>query len=964
MGFGGVIKLQGESEYMRALKVVTQQLKTLSSEMKIVDAEFGKNNKSIDSLTARNEVLNKKLVEQRRNYEHAKSTLASLNEQQAKNDKAQGDLILKYERAKVKLDELKNSTTATTREIAEAKRNVEMYSTLIQINNDVQSENVITIKKVEAEMNKAEADIKSITREIENNNKEMAKGETAYSKLTTTISSQESELKKLKQEYVNVVLEQGKGSTEAKNLMLKIKDLDSELTENKNKLNEAEQSLGKFSDGEKEAGEGALSLGDMIKANVISDAIMGGLRKLGDILMSCARKVVDFTKESIEVGASFEAGMSTVSALSKSTGEELDDLTNKAIEMGKKTKFTVTESTEAFKYMALAGWDAHEMIDGISGVMSLAAASGEELKSVTDIVTDSMTAFGWEAKRSTEFADIMARTVTGANTTVEELGEAYKYCSTTAGALNYDIKDVNLALGLMADSSLKGSQAGTSLRSMMTRLAANTNDARTTLEGLGVQVINQDGSMRNLGDVIRDIRPAFDKLSESEKSVAAQTIAGTTGMAGLLAIANSTPQTFEKVTKALNDTKVTAESMANTMLDNLQGATTKFKSTLEVFQLTLYEKIDAPLKNVVQEATTSLGNLETAFKENGFSGLVEQLGVELANWTTKIVEFLPTMAEQGASMIQTLLDGLQSQLPNIAQCSVQVVNTLLTKFIEMLPQLLQVGMDLLVQLALGISKALPNLIPTAVNCIMTLLETIYDNFPAVLDAGIQLLVSLAEGIMKSLPQLVAKAPVVIEKWVGAVIQYSPRMIAGALQIMLELAKGVVSFIPELVGKIPQIINELVNGFNKYVSNMRNIGSNLLKGVWEGISSWASELQRKVSGLCSNIVGWFKGAFGIHSPSTVFADAIGVNIGKGIEVGYEKEMSNFGDIIKDSIPTGYDFDMNANVNSSIPSMNNSISEYGHIVKAFKQALGEMKIEMDGDEMGNFVDKTVTKLVYAY
>ncbi len=963
-GFGGVIKLQGESEYLRALKVVTQSLKTLSSEMKIVDSQFGKNNKSIDALNARNEVLNKKLQEQSKNYNHAKTTLANLNEQQAKNDKSQGELTMKYERAKIKLDELNNSTTATAREISSAKNEVQRYSAMIAINSETQAENVMAIKKVEEEMNKAEADIKSITREIDKNNAEIKKGETAYGQLTSEIASQESELKKLKQEYVNVVLEQGKGSAEAKNLEGRISDLNGELQENKSRLNSAEQALEKFEDGEGKAGQGAINLGDLIKANVISDVIMSGLKKVADLMMNCAKKVLDFAKESITVGASFEAGMSQVSAISGATGDDLDRLTAKAQEMGAKTKFTATESAEAFKYMAIAGWRTEEMLDGISGVMNLAAASGEDLGRVSDIVTDNITALGLSSKDTDEFVNLLARTVTGTNTNVEQLGEAYKYCATTAGALGYEAKDVSLALGLMADSGLKGSQAGTALRSMMSRLAADTNDARSTLEELGVQVINQDGSMRSLGEVITDIRPAFDKLTASQKAETAEIIAGKTGMSGLLAIANSTPQTFEKVTAALDNTAVTAESMANTMIDNLEGAKTIFKSSLEGFQLTLFQQIDEPLKEVVKEATGSLNNLNTAFKEGGINGLSDQLGVEISNWTNKIIEFLPTVAEQGMNIIQTLLDGIQPQIPNIAECAIEIIKTLTTNLLDMLPQLLEIGIDIIVQLALGIAKSLPELIPKAVECIMTLVETLIDHIDEIIDAALEIIIALADGLVKALPRLMEKAPVIIEKLVLALSRLTPQLLSAALQIMLKLAEGLIMYIPEMVSKIPQIITDLVNGFNDHVEKMKKIGEDLLKGVWEGIQSWSKELKRKVSGICNDVVGWFKGAFGIHSPSTVFADTIGKNIGKGIEVGYEDEISNFGDIIKNSIPTDYDFNMNSNVNTSIPSRKDTSTNFSTMVNAFKQALSEMKIEMDGEEMGNFVDNTVTKLVYAH
>lgn len=962
-GFGGVVKLTGETEYMRSLKAITQQLKVLTNEMKVVEATYGKNNQSIEALNAKQDVLNKRLKEQTKNYESAKSTLASLTAQQEKNDKIQGDLILKHEQAKAKLDELRNSTSATTNQIRNAEAEVSRYGFAIAQNTGTQTENIVALKKVEAEMNKAKADIVGITREMENNEKAIKQGESAYSKLTSTISSQESQLEKLKKEYVNVVLEQGKGSKEAKDLLGQIKGLNSELQENQSKLNGATDELKKFEKGAGDAGKGAFSLGDLIKANVISDLIMSGLNKLGELMTNCARKTLDFVKESITVGASFEAGMSKVSAISGATGSDLDMLTAKAQEMGEKTKYTATESAEAFKYMAIAGWDTTEMMDGIDGVMNLAAASGENLGRVSDIVTDNITALGLSSKDTNDFVDLLARTVTGSNTSVEELGESFKYCSTIAGALKYEAKDVSLAIGLMADSNIKGSQAGTALRSMMSRLAADTNDARKTLEAMGVQVVNEDGSMRALGEVINDIRPAFSKLSTSQKAANAEIIAGRTGMAGLLAIANSSPQTFDKVTAALDNTAVTAESMANTMLDNFEGAQTKLKSSLEGFQTTLFQNISEPLQQVTLDATGSLNNLNTAFKEGGINGLSDQLGVELSNWMNKITEFLPSIAEQGTQIILKLLSGIQSQMPAMGPCIGQVITTFTSGLLDMLPQILQIGIDLIVQLALGIAKSLPELIPKAVECIMTLVETLLDHIDEVIDAALKIIIALADGLIKALPNLIEKLPVIIEKLVFRLIELAPQLASAALQIMIKLALGLIEYIPEMISRIPKIITSLVNGFKDHWEKMKNIGMDLLKGVWEGISSWASNLKKKVSDLCGNIVGWFKNALGIHSPSTVFADAIGKNIGKGIEVGYEKEIESFGDVIQNSIPTDYDFNMNANTNIPKPRESTS-TNFSTMVSAFKQALSEMKVEMDGEEMGSFVDSTVTKLIYAY
>ena len=330
-----------------------------------------------------------------------------------------------------------------------------------------------------------------------------------------------------------------------------------------------------------------------------------------------ATAVAAVTTASIAVGASFEAQMSSVQAISGASGTDMEKLSSLAKELGASTKYTATEVGQAMEYMAMAGWKTNDMLSGMSGVLSLASASGEDLATTSDIVTDAMTAFGLGADQVEHFADVLAATATNSNTTVSMMGETFTYAASIAGALGYSIEDVSVAIGLMANSGIKESQAGTALRKILTETAGG---AEVTSEALGEYVIktqNADGSMRELGETIADLRYAFSQMTEAEKAANAESIAGKTGMSGLLAIVNAGEADYQKLTGAIYECRGAAEEMANIKIDNLSGDVTIMKSALEGLGIQIYEDINDPLRTGVQWFTELIGKASTKLSESG-----------------------------------------------------------------------------------------------------------------------------------------------------------------------------------------------------------------------------------------------------------------------------------------------------------------------------------------------------------
>ena len=350
---------------------------------------------------------------------------------------------------------------------------------------------------------------------------------------------------------------------------------------------------------ETQAGRSAVALQKIGETGEKLKSVGSSIEGAGKKLMPVTAAVGGLGAAAVKVAADFDSGMSKVAAVSGAAGEDLDKLREKAREMGAKTKFSASEAASAMEYMAMAGWKTGDMLDGIEGIMYLAAASGEDLATTSDIVTDALTAMGLSASDSGHFADILAAASSNANTNVSMMGETFKYCAPVAGALGFSAEDTAEAIGLMANAGIKSSQAGTAMRSMMTNLTGDVTFAGDAFGELTVQTTNTDGSMRSLGDILKDCRGAFSQMSESEQAANAEALVGKNAMSGFLAVMNAAPGDIEKLNGAITNCDGTAEKMAATMQDNLAGQITILKSQLEELAISIGEMLMPYIRQIV-----------------------------------------------------------------------------------------------------------------------------------------------------------------------------------------------------------------------------------------------------------------------------------------------------------------------------------------------------------------------------
>lgn len=417
------------------------------------------------------------------------------------------------------------------------------------------------------------------------------------------ILSQQIEAQKKKVEELESVLSKveekyGENSREAESWREKLNSATAELNNMKTALHD-------IPNGIEQMGTAMQSAGEKLSA-------------MGDALMPISAAAAAVGVGAIKMTADFDSSMSKVSAISGATGKDFDALRQKAREMGAATKFSASEAADAFTYMAMAGWKTEEMMSGIDGIMALSAADGLDLATTSDIVTDSLTAMGLSAEDAGHFADVLAAASTNANTNVEMMGETFKYAAPVAGALGFSIEDLAMATGLMANAGIKGSQSGTALRGWLTRLAKPTKESGNAMKALGLSLTNADGSMKSLFEIMLETRGAMSGLTEDQKAMYAAMLAGQNGMSGLLAIVNAAGSDFSKLDKAVTHADGTAQRMAETMQDNLNGQLTILKSQLGEAAISIGDALIPKIReatSVVQSATDWFNNLSAEEKQ-------------------------------------------------------------------------------------------------------------------------------------------------------------------------------------------------------------------------------------------------------------------------------------------------------------------------------------------------------------
>lgn len=699
------------------------------------------------------------------------------------------------------------------------------------------------------------------------------------------LSAQKTQLQSLEEQYKLVCKEQGENSAGAEELKIKINNQKAAIGQTESEMRKYDAELQKVKSGTDETSDSADDLSGSLEetGKAADDSAKGGLANfasalagaVADAVVFAIGKLKDLATEAISVGKQFDASMSEVKAISKATGEEYDSLRAKAKEMGESTKFTASQAADAFSYMAMAGWKTEDMLDGIDGVLNLAAASNTDLATTSDIVTDALTAFGKKAEDAGRLADIMAAASSNANTNVELMGETFKYVAPLAGSLGYEMEDTAVAVGLMANAGIKGTQAGTSLRAIITRMAAPTKESGEAMAALGLSIekTNADGtkSMKSLSETVSDLRSVFGeiripvnefnkKLVELEQSQAsldeqfeageiaekdykdrtkniaaeqatlmkraygaegalkaqyASMIAGKNALSGFMALVNSSDEDFEKLSSAINNSAGAAKEMADTMMDNLEGDLTKLSSAFEGFELTLYEKFTTPLRGIVQTITNEVIPALTDLI-NSVDGAADRVGAALSD------------------IVSNILDKLVDALPEVVNIVTSLILSLSVSLIDMTPKLLDVAAQIINKLIQSIGDLLKKLFDAVRNVLPDLIDSLLDDLPMFIDTLTTLARDLADALPDIIKDITDALPDTVKKIAAVISEQFDALLSAAVDIFTALIEAIPEILPGLIDAVIDMVGSIGDALTDALPKVLDAAITLFEAVVDAI----------------------------------------------------------------------------------------------------------------------------------
>lgn len=814
--------LVGESSELDAsLKGTAAKSKELSEKIKALSSSYSGNGGKLKNLLQQQKAYNEQIA----------NSLTKINALKIKIQESESN----YESLKKTLDETakkfgENSveTKAAANELKKAESEVTKYKIqLSQAKTELASS-----KKALIEFNNENGKLK-IT-------KAFKAGKDSVKEFTESVKLAHPHLTRVAEGCQKVALATAAISAEAAKISFKT----------------AEKSVEAFGDTIKKSMElGVNAVGAYTKALAASTAAVGVL--------------------SVKTGLEFDKQMSTVQALTGATGEEFDKLSQKAKDLGKTTVFSAAEVGKAMEYMGMAGWGTEDIQNGIQAVMDLAAASGEDIGTVSDIVTDAMTAFGMQANEAAHFANVLAKAATDSNTNVAMMGDTFKYVAPLAGTLGYSIDDMAVAIGLMANQGIKGSQAGTALKNIISNMAAPTEAMGNAMDELGVSLTDENGSMLSFADTLSNLRSGFAKFQgdEAKQAQLAKDLAGKYGMAGLLAIVNSTDSDVQSLTNSFANATDAAKNMADIKLDNLSGDITILKSAVSGAAIDISDRLSPALRTATQGVT----ELVNAFSTGGIEGFLKTLSVKLpqalsfvssaidenfpkiatafngvlltiANSLPEIMPsvintVIPTLTGGATELALGMVDLLPTLLPQITKAAFELFNGILLGFNEVVdelnkkipetvpkigaqlvnlsPILLKNSIQLFGGIVTGLTQTTKELTPYLPQLIKNLCETIKSNIPQMIQAGIELFSALSTAIQEVLPVLVAELPQIITTTVTELTK--PENLESVFQSAADLFSCIAAAVPDVLISLGEALPTIVTNISEFLTNTDTLG---------------------------------------------------------------------------------------------------------------------------------------------
>lgn len=608
-------------------------------------------------------------------------------------------------------------------------------------------------------------------------------------------------------------------------------------------------------------------------------------------LAAARTAVVGFGKSAVTAGLQFDTSMSQVAATMGKSTDEIKDLREFAKKMGSETAFSASEAADALNYMALAGYNSKTSMSMLPNVLNLAAAGSIDLAEASDMVTDAQSALGLRLDETSELVDKMAKASSKTNTSVAQLGEAMLTVGGTAKNLKGGTTELSVALGLLADNGIKGSEGGTALRNIILSLSAPTDKAAKALKALGVEVFNEQGNMRDLESVFTDLNASLSTMSQGEQTQVLNKIFNKVDLKSVNALLGTSADRWDEVTTEINNATGAAQKMADTQLDNLNGNITIFQSALEGAQIEISERLTPTLNDFVKIGTQGLSDITAGLKSGGVQGASTALGNFLAEGIAVITDKIPVFIEAGSNLIEALLDGINSNMTKIVNGAANILTQFVQGLGRNLPKLIKGISTMMVELIKTLSSQIPTILKSLIdsNLIGTLLEGLTEiiesiaemvsnpdsmrsiidsiftaidsiialisnpeNLQKILFAVVTIIEQIAFALIDALPQLVEGIMTLIDNVVAFVTnpENIVKMIELAAKLMIALATGLLAAVPKLLVGIGEIIKTVIE--NIVNTDWGALGQQLMESIGEALQNASQKLMEWWDGWSQEI----------------------------------------------------------------------------------------------------------------
>ena len=631
-------------------------------------------------------------------------------------------------------------------------------------------------------------------------------------------------------------------------------------------------------------------------------------------LTTAATAVAGFAVKS---GASFEQSMSKVQSLSGATGDDLKALEDKAREMGASTSKSASEAADALGYMALAGWNNQQMLEGLEPVLRASEAGQMDLATCSDLVTDSMSAMGIQTSELTHYLDVVTKTQSSANTSMQGMLEAYIGCGGTLKNLEVPLEESATLIGVLANRGIKGSEAGTSLNSVLVNLMGSGGQAAEALESLGVSMYDVDGNRKGVTTTLRELDEALKNCSESERDVFTAHIGGKTQMDTLQALLAGLNEEYGDLNGKLQDVDGTLINTAKAMQENFNGAVTEAKSALEGLGLSIYNTFSADLTKNIRGITGYISMISEAVQRGNVADVITSitkgLGIRLKQGLEEFAQntaeisaifnavilgivnvatyMLPSLTSQilpvllrgmfdlvnglierlpeivsvlldlGARLITGILEGMNESAGLLAETLPEILQTAFDYLTDNLPFIITAGFEIILTLINAITAMLPDLIPMAISLIITISKALIDNLDKIIDSAVELIITLCDALLENLDPLIDASMDIIVAIVKALVDNLDKIIEVAITILITLGAALIDFAGRLTDYIPELITKIQTSFMDY--DWAGLGGRIMQSIFDGIN----KIGENASNLLASAGEHILDALGFHPDGT-------------------------------------------------------------------------------------------------